>query len=82
MPFESGLAIAFSQDSKLANALVRQRDRPSARQLNEVYEDVCHAAQAIRGDLHGAFSRAPIEIIRVSRHALPRRGKSGLLDEP
>jgi hypothetical protein len=113
MPFELGLAIAFSQDSEhewfvfeaqahrltkslsdlngtdphihgdrpegvlraLANALVRQRHRPSARQLNDVYADVCRVAQAIRRDLHADFfdARAFDELVLAGRISVHRR---------
>ena len=114
MPFELGLAIAFSEDSKhewfvfearphrltkslsdlngtdphlhgdspwgvlraLANALVRQGYRPSAQQLNDVYEDVCRAAQEIRRDLHADNlfdARAFDELVVVGRISAHRR---------
>lgn len=114
MPFELGLAIAFSQDSThewfvfearphrltkslsdlngtdphihgrrpegvlraLANALVRQRNRPSARQLNDVYDDVTRAAQAIRRELHADSlfdARAFDELVVAGRISAHRR---------
>ncbi|HET9268795.1 MAG TPA: hypothetical protein VFO31_11555 [Vicinamibacterales bacterium] len=114
MPFELGLAIAFSEDSKhewfvfearphrltkslsdlngtdphihsgspsgvlcaMANALVRRRDRPSAQQLNEVYEDVCRAAREIRRSLHASNlfdARAFDELVIAGRISAHRR---------
>lgn len=114
MPFELGLAIAFSQDSKhewfvfdarphrltkslsdrngtdphihggsprgvlraLANALVRQRERPSARQLDDVYEDVCQAGREIRRDLQADNlfdARAFDELVLARRISAHRR---------
>jgi hypothetical protein len=122
MPFELGLAVGFSEDSKhewfvfearthrltkslsdlngtdphihdghpegvlhaLANVLVRQRHRPSVRQLNEVYEDLCRAAAAIRRDLRveSLFeARAFDELVVAGRISAHRRirmlGRSG-----
>jgi hypothetical protein len=114
MPFELGLAIAFSQRSRhewfvfearphrltkslsdlngtdphihrdrpegvlraLASALVRQRARPSTTQLNEVYEDVSRAAQAIRRGLHADTlfdARAFDELVVAGRISAHRR---------
>jgi hypothetical protein len=114
MPFELGLAIAFSQESQhewfvfearphrltkslsdlngtdphihggrpegvlhaLTNALVRQRHRPSARQVGDVYDDLCRAAAAIRRDLHAENlfeARAFEELVVVGRISAQRR---------
>ena len=114
MPFELGLAIAFSEESEhewfvfearshrltkslsdlngtdphihggspqgvlraVANALVRQHERPSARQLNDVYEDVCRAGREIRRDLQvdNLFdARAFDELVLAGRISASRR---------
>jgi len=60
----------------LANALVRQRNRPSARQLNDVYDDVTRAAQAIRRELHADSlfaARAFDELVVAGRISAHRR---------
>ena len=114
MPFELGLAIAFSKDSEhewfvfetrphrltkslsdlngtdphihggsplgvlraMANALVPQRNRPTAQQLNDVYDDVCRAARQIRRNLHADNlfdARAFDELVIAGRISAHRR---------